>query len=185
MSSETENLGLFKYDPVADKDQTFNIDLALNQNWDAVDEAVGQREGLLKSSASKDTIADTDAVAVVDSADSSKTKRVLWSTIKSALSKIYVPLTRKINSKSLSSDVTLTGADIQVSGTDNTKIDSALSNKANETDHKIKTYTSYAELGLSGDAITLEQVDQHLVFMGYYWHEKLLITLCCWSGIGH
>ena len=69
-------------------------------------------------------------MAIVDSADSSKTKRVLWSTIKSALSKIYVPLTRKINSKSLSSDVTLTGADIQVSRTDNTKIDAALSNKA-------------------------------------------------------
>ena len=132
MSSETENLGLFKYDPVADKDQTFNIDLALNQNWDTVDKEMAQREVLLKSSASKEAIADTDAVAVVDSTDSSKTKRVLWSTIKSALSKIYVPLTRKINSKSLSSDVTLTGADIQVSGTDNTKIDAALSNKADK-----------------------------------------------------
>ena len=132
MSSETENLGLFKYDPVADKDQTFNIDLALNQNWDTVDKEMAQREVLLKSSASKEAIADTDAVAVVDSTDSSKTKRVLWSTIKSALSKIYVPLTRKINSKSLSSDVTLTGADIQVSGTDNTKIDTALSNKVKQ-----------------------------------------------------
>lgn len=135
MSSETENLGLFKYDPVADKDQTFNIDLALNQNWDTVDKEMAQREVLLKSSASKEAIADTDAVAVVDSTDSSKTKRVLWSTIKSALSKIYVPLTRKINSKSLSSDVTLTGADIQVSGTDNTKIDAALSNKVPIVNH--------------------------------------------------
>ena len=130
MSSETENLGLFKYDPVADKDQTFNIDLALNQNWDTVDEAMAQREGLLKSSASKDTIADTDAVAVVDSADSSKTKRVLWSAIKSALNKLFVPLTRKINNKALSSDVTLTGADIKVSSSDETSVSTALSNKA-------------------------------------------------------
>ena len=130
MSSKTENLELFKYDPVADKDQTFNIELALNQNWDKVDKEIAQREGLLRSSAVKEGVSDTDAIAIVDDADSSKTKRVLWSTIKSALSKIYVPLTRKINSKSLSSDVTLTGADIQVSGTDNTKIDAALSNKA-------------------------------------------------------
>ena len=130
MSSNTENLELFKYDPVADKDQTFNIELALNQNWDKVDKEIAQREGLLRSSAVKEGVSDTDAIAIVDDADSSKTKRVLWSTIKSALSKIYVPLTRKINSKSLSSDVTLTGADIQVSETDNTKIDAALSNKA-------------------------------------------------------
>ena len=133
MSSKTENLELFKYDPVADKDQTFNIELALNQNWDKVDKEIAQREGLLRSSAVKEGVSDTDAIAIVDDADSSKTKRVLWSTIKSALSKIYVPLTRKINSKSLSSDVTLTGADIQVSGTDNTKIDAALSNKAEST----------------------------------------------------
>lgn len=130
MSSNTENLELFKYDPVADKDQTFNIELALNQNWDKVDKEIAQREGLLRSSAVKEGVSDTDAIAIVDDADSSKTKRVLWSTIKSALSKIYLPLTRKINSKSLSSDVTLTGADIQVSETDNTKIDAALSNKA-------------------------------------------------------
>ena len=129
MSSKTENLELFKYDPVADKDQTFNIELALNQNWDKVDKEIAQREGLLRSSAVKEGVSDTDAIAIVDDADSSKTKRVLWSTIKSALSKIYVPLARKINSKSLSSDVILTGADIQVSGTDNTKIDAALSNK--------------------------------------------------------
>lgn len=150
MSSKTENLELFKYDPVADKDQTFNIELALNQNWDKVDKEIAQREGLLRSSAVKEGVSDTDAIAIVDDADSSKTKRVLWSTIKSALSKIYVPLTRKINRKSLSSDVTLTGADIQVSGTDNTKIDAALSNKAN-------VYLNLAAIGLSGQ-VTISQV---------------------------
>ena len=96
----------------------------------AIGAAVATREESIKNAEKKNDLADGDSVAIVDSADSSKTKRVLWSTIKSALSKIYVPLTRKINSKSLSSDVTLTGADIQVSRTDNTKIDAALSNKA-------------------------------------------------------
>lgn len=41
-----------------------------------------------------------------------------------------VPASRKINNKNLSSDVTLTGADINVSGTDSTSISTALSNKA-------------------------------------------------------
>lgn len=133
MSSKTENLELFKYDPVADKDQTFNIELALNQNWDKVDKEIAQREGLLRSSAVKEGVSDTDAIAIVDDADSSKTKRVLWSTIKSTLSNLFVPSTRKINNKDLSSDVTLTGADINVSGSDETKIDAALSNKADKT----------------------------------------------------
>lgn len=162
MSSETENLGLFKYDPVADKDQTFNIDLALNQNWDTVDEAMAQREGLLKSSASKDTIADTDAVAVVDSADSSKTKRVLWSAIKSALNKLFVPLTRKINNKALSSDVTLTGADIKVSSSDETSVSTALSNKADcvaPPEYKVATADSWD----TGSAAVYQRTQENMV----------------------
>ena len=38
------------------------------------------------------------------------------------------------------------------------QIDSALSNKADGADHKIKTYTAYTDLGLSGDAITVAQI---------------------------
>ena len=41
MSETTENLGLFKYDPVADKKQKFNIKKALNNNFDTLDSAVG------------------------------------------------------------------------------------------------------------------------------------------------
>lgn len=37
MSLLTNFLKLFKYDPVADKDSTFNITKALNENWDKVD----------------------------------------------------------------------------------------------------------------------------------------------------
>lgn len=41
MSETTENLGLFKYDPVADKKQKFNITKSLNNNFDKIDSAVG------------------------------------------------------------------------------------------------------------------------------------------------
>lgn len=40
MSTTTENLGLFKYDPSTDGAQTFNIKKALNDNWDKIDEKV-------------------------------------------------------------------------------------------------------------------------------------------------
>lgn len=37
MSTKTEYLGLYKYDPVADAAKTFNISTALNDNWDKID----------------------------------------------------------------------------------------------------------------------------------------------------
>ena len=40
MSTTTEKLGLFKYDPSTDSAQTFNITKALNENWDKIDEKV-------------------------------------------------------------------------------------------------------------------------------------------------
>ena len=40
MSTTTENLGLFKYDPSTDGAQTFNIKKALNDNWDKIDASV-------------------------------------------------------------------------------------------------------------------------------------------------
>lgn len=47
MSSNTPNLGLLKKDPMVDGNETFNIETMLNENWDKVDEAVGQvREDL-------------------------------------------------------------------------------------------------------------------------------------------
>ena len=42
MSSNTPNLGLLKKDPMVDGNETFNIETMLNENWDKVDEAVGQ-----------------------------------------------------------------------------------------------------------------------------------------------
>ena len=114
---------------------TVNIDtsaaVTLEEMNSAIATAVATKEGLIKDAAVKNSIADADSIAVVDSADS-KTKRVLWSTIKSALGQVFAPLTRKINNKPLSSDVVLTGDDIATSATDGTTVSSSLSNLAGE-----------------------------------------------------
>lgn len=43
MASTTTNLGLYKKDPVGDASDTFNITTMLNDNWDAIDNAWGQK----------------------------------------------------------------------------------------------------------------------------------------------
>ena len=40
MSTTTENLNLFKYDPTQDAKKTFNIQLGLNDNWDKIDNII-------------------------------------------------------------------------------------------------------------------------------------------------
>ena len=62
--------------------------------------------------------ADGDGVMIADSADGGKAKRLLWSNVKAALGKLFVPLARKINGKALSADVTLTGDDIAMGADD-------------------------------------------------------------------
>ncbi|MNW42183.1 Phage tail fiber repeat protein [compost metagenome] len=42
MASNTPNLDLLKKDPATDGNDTFNIQTMLNDNWDKIDEAVGQ-----------------------------------------------------------------------------------------------------------------------------------------------
>lgn len=42
MSTQTNKLGLFKYDPVVDKEELFDIQEALNDNWDKIDTAIVQ-----------------------------------------------------------------------------------------------------------------------------------------------
>ncbi|MFR7450149.1 MAG: hypothetical protein ACLUT5_12745 [Butyricicoccus sp.] len=49
-----------------------------------------------------------------------------WSNVKAALGKLFVPLTRKVNGKALTKDVTLTGENIAVSTTDSTPISGAV-----------------------------------------------------------
>ena len=109
---------------------TVNIDtsasVTLEEMNAAIATAVATKEGVIKDASEKDSLADADCIAVVDSADGGKTKRVMWSTVKAALAKLFVPLTRKINGKTLSSDVTLTGEDIKVSASSSTTIDAVL-----------------------------------------------------------
>lgn len=79
----------------------------------------------------KATPADGDGVMIADSADGGKAKRLLWSNVKAALGKLFVPLARKINGKTLSADVTLTGENIAVSTTDSTPISGAVKYRTN------------------------------------------------------
>lgn len=74
----TTNLGLKK------PENSDYVDVSvLNENMDKLDEAVPAAAGnALKESGTKGTPADNDGVVIVDSADSSKIKRVLWSKIK-------------------------------------------------------------------------------------------------------
>ncbi len=47
MASNTQNLNLYKADPVADANDTFNIDTLLNDNWDKIDQKAGEQENKL------------------------------------------------------------------------------------------------------------------------------------------
>lgn len=84
----------------------------LNGNADAIDQALhGLDEGLkglkyeppLIQAGSKGAVADGDSVVITDSADGNKTKRVLWSTVKSALSAIFAAKTHKHSAADISS----------------------------------------------------------------------------------
>lgn len=46
MGSNTNNLNLYKANPVEDANDTFNIETMLNDNWDKVDDAVGNKVDL-------------------------------------------------------------------------------------------------------------------------------------------
>lgn len=60
----------------------------------------------------KDSLGDADGIVITDNAAENAGKRVLWSKVKELLGKLYVPLTRKINNKALSADITLSAADV-------------------------------------------------------------------------
>lgn len=84
----------------------------LNGNADVIDQALhGLDEGLkglkyeppLTQAGSKSAVADGDSVVITDSADSNKTKRVLWSAIRSALAVIFAAKTHKHNASDIDS----------------------------------------------------------------------------------
>lgn len=107
MASKTTNYGLNKHSP----QDFYNVE-ARNENWDKIDEALAAVDPTKITT--KAEPADGDGVMIADSADGGKAKRLLWSSVKTALGKLFVPLARKINGKALSADVTLTAADIKM-----------------------------------------------------------------------
>ena len=141
---------------------TVNIDtsasVTLEEMNAAIATAVATKEGVIKDASEKDSLADADCIAVVDSADGGKTKRVLWSTVKAALAKLFVPLTRKINGKTLSSDVTLTGENIKVSASSSTTIDAAIAPLGGAT-------TAQAALAALGAGVRPNLLD-NAIFIG-------------------
>ena len=75
----------------------------------------------------KGNLVDDDAAVITDSQANNKTKRVFWSDIKELLGGLFVPITRKINNKALSSDVSLNAADVGAVPTSRTVNGKALS----------------------------------------------------------
>ncbi|MCC2176644.1 hypothetical protein AAAV51_04525 [Agathobaculum butyriciproducens] len=124
MASKTTNYGLNKHSP-----QDFYSVEARNENWDKIDEALAATDPTKITA--KDEPADGDGVMISDSADGGKAKRLLWSNVKAALGKLSIPLARKINGKTLTEDVTLTGENIAVSTTDSTPISGAVKYRTN------------------------------------------------------
>jgi len=104
---------------------------------------------LVHGAGSKTTPADTDEVAIADSAASWVLKRLSWSNIKTALSSIFVAVTRTVNGHALSSDVTLGYPDLAAGAVaDGT---TAVTQAAGDNSTALAT-TAYAD---AGDAATL------------------------------
>ena len=74
--------------------------------------------------------ADADGVLLADSEAAGGLKRLLWSSVKTALGKLFVPLARKVNGKAMSSDVTLTGDDIAMGADDAESLRAAMAKRA-------------------------------------------------------
>ena len=99
--------------------------------------------------------ADGDGVMIADSADGGKAKRLLWSNVKAALGKLFVPLARKINGKALSADVTLTGDDIAMGADDAETLRAATAKRLGYNDNlgtgiNLKEHVKYEYLSLDG-----------------------------------
>ena len=123
MASKTTNYGLKKHSP----QDFYNVE-ARNENWDKIDEALAATDPTKITA--KAAPADGDGVMIADSADGGKAKRLLWSSVKTALGKLFVPLARKINGKALSKDVTLTGEDIAMGADDAETLRAAMAKRA-------------------------------------------------------
>lgn len=98
--------------------------------------------------------ADGDGVMIADSTDSGKAKRLLWSNVKAALGKLFVPLARKVNGKTLTEDVTLTAADIKMPDSEE-DVGAAMAKRLGYNDNlgtgiNLKEHVKYEYLSLDG-----------------------------------
>ena len=111
--------------------------------------------------------ADGDGVMIADSADGGKAKRLPWLNVKAALGKLFVPLARKINGKTLTEDVTLTAADIKMPDSEE-DVGAAMAKRAVGT-------------GVLGDEIDLNDIDTSGMYRvqkpknGVYDYGQLLV----------
>lgn len=122
MASKTTNYGLNKHSP----QDFYNVE-ARNENWDKIDEALAATDPTKITA--KAAPADGDGVMIADSADGGKAKQLLWSNVKAALGKLFVPLARKVNGKTLAEDVTLTGDDIAMGADDAESLRAAMAKR--------------------------------------------------------
>lgn len=148
MASKTTNYGLNKHSP----QDFYNVE-ARNENWDKIDEALAATDPTKVTA--KAEPADGDGVMIADSADGGKAKRLLWSNVKTALGKLFVPLARKINGKALSADVTLTGDDIAMGADDAETLRAAMAKRLGYNDNlgtgiNLKEHVKYEYLSLDG-----------------------------------
>ena len=161
MASKTTNYGLNKHSP----QDFYNVE-ARNENWDKIDEALAATDPTKITA--KVAPADGDGVMIADSADGGKAKRLLWSNVKAALGKLFVPLARKVNGKTLAKDVTLTAADIKMPDSEE-DVGAAMAKRAVGT-------------GILGDEIDLNDVDTSGMFRvqkpknGVYDYGQLLVV---------
>lgn len=95
------------------------------------------------------TIADNDAIVIIDDSASAgnKTKSVLWSAIKAIFAALYVPLTRTVNNKALSNNISLNASDVgaDASGTASTAV----------SNHNSSSTAHSAQFGNKQDNITV------------------------------
>ena len=138
MAQKTPNYNLNKpgYEDFGDVDM-------LNENFEKIDNVLAATDPTKVTA--KAAPADDDGVMIADSADGSKAKRLPWSSVKTALGKLFVPLARKINGKALSADVTLTAADIKMPNSEE-DVGAAMAKRAVGT-------------GVLGDEIDLNDID--------------------------
>ena len=94
------------------------------------------------------TVVDDDAIVIIDASASAgnKTKSVLWSAIKAIFAALYVPLTRTVNNKALSSDISLSASDVEAdaAGTASTAV----------SNHNSSSSAHSAQFGNKQDNIT-------------------------------